>query len=60
MGRKTIGGTLRTAGRGKVRVEEDKDGHQWVTCSGCRMNKYAAGVSPAKFAARQHAQSCTR
>lgn len=60
MRRKTVGPVLRAKGRGKVRVEEDKDGHQWVTCSGCRLNAYAPGVSPAKFAARRHADTCTR
>lgn len=43
-----------------VRVEEDKAGHQWVTCSGCGLEKFTPGVAPAAFVARKHAQSCTR
>ncbi|MEV8310776.1 hypothetical protein AB0P36_26330 [Streptomyces flavidovirens] len=60
MRRRTIGPVLRTRGRGRVWVEEDERGHQWVTCSGCRMDAYAPGVSPAKFQARQHADTCDR
>lgn len=60
MRRKTVGRPLRTKGRGTVRVEEDDSGRQWVTCSACRLDAYAPGVSPAKFQARRHADICTR
>lgn len=60
MARKAIGRPLRTRGRGVVRVEEDANGRQWVTCSGCRLDEYTPGLSPAKFAARQHADVCVR
>lgn len=58
--RKTVGRTYRTAARGTVRVEQDADGHQWVTCSGCRREMYAPGPGPAAPRARKHAESCTR
>lgn len=60
MGRKNVGSAVQTRGRGKVRVQEDGAGHQWVVCSGCGLDKFTPGLSPAKFAARKHADSCTR
>jgi hypothetical protein len=61
MRRKTVGRELRTQGRrGRVRVEEDERGGQWVTCSGCKLDKFAAGITPAKFVQRDHAKTCTR
>lgn len=60
MRRKEVIRPLATKGRGKVRVEEDRQGHQWVTCSGCGLNLYSPGVTPSASAARQHARSCSR
>lgn len=60
MRRRTVEGPFRTRGpRGKVRVEEDRDGHQWVTCSGCRLDQYAPGVRSNGPVARRHARDCT-
>lgn len=56
--RKAVGAPIRTRGQGKVLVLEDGDGHQWVTCSGCRLDRYAPGVSPARGEARRHAKTC--
>lgn len=58
--RKAVGGSLRTRGRGRVQVLEDGDGHQWVTCSGCRLDRYSPGVAPARAEARKHARDCVR
>jgi hypothetical protein len=58
--RKNVGRPIRTQGRGQVRVVEDGAGRQWVTCSGCGLDRFAPGVSPAASAARKHARSCTR
>ncbi|QHY95726.1 hypothetical protein SSPS47_11410 [Streptomyces sp. S4.7] len=58
--RKAVGAPIRTRGRGTVRVMKDANGHQWVTCSGCRLDSYAPGVSPARFAARRHAAECIK
>ncbi|SFF54141.1 hypothetical protein SAMN05216251_11836 [Actinacidiphila alni] len=61
MKRKTVGRELRTQGRrGRVRVEEDKHGHQWVTCSGCKLDRLTPGIAPAKFVQRDHAKTCMR
>lgn len=57
---KVVGRAMRTAGRGKVRIEEDERGGQWVVCTGCRLRKFAPGVAPAKFAQRKHAESCAK
>lgn len=57
---RTVEGPFRTRGpRGQVRVEEDRDGRQWVTCSGCRLDQYAPGVTPNAPVARAHAARCT-
>lgn len=56
--RKPAGASLRTQGRGTVRVLEDGDGHQWVTCSGCRLDRYTPGVTPSMGEALKHAKSC--
>lgn len=56
--RRKVGAGIRTKGRGVVYVLEDGDGHQWVQCTGCRLDRYTPGISPARATARQHAGSC--
>ncbi|MFI6288498.1 hypothetical protein ACIBCM_27755 [Streptomyces sp. NPDC051018] len=58
--RHQVGRTFYTSRRGKVRVLEDEKGRQWLTCTGCRLDRFAPGVSSAFFRARDHAAECDR
>lgn len=55
-----MGSSYRTRGRGTVQVLTDERGHCWVTCTGCKLDKFSAGVSPASAEARRHAAACDR
>lgn len=56
--RKTVDGPYRTRGRGLARVVADRAGRQWVTCSGCGLDRFAPGVLPNGPLAREHAAHC--
>jgi hypothetical protein len=57
---KVVGRVLRTAGRGRVSIEEDDRGGQWVICTGCGAREYAPGPGSARPRQRRHADGCTR
>lgn len=60
MQRRVVGRPYRTRRRGKVQVLEDEKGHKWIVCSGCRMDRHAAGFGSVDAMARQHADTCDR
>lgn len=39
---------------GMARLEQDRAGHLYMHCSGCRVEKYHAGMAPALSALSEH------
>ena len=53
MKREIVSKRFKHAG-GEARIEMDRAGHLYMHCSGCRVERYYAGMAPALGALSEH------